>query len=113
MTIYENVGQRITVERKKLGLSRERLAELVGVSAYYIGQIERGSRKMSFDTLVRISDCFHVPIDYLVHGEQPDCSDNELQSLLKRCSSQELALITDMLKAALPHLRLMGRDTRE
>ena len=109
MRIEEAVGQRIAEERKKIGLSREKLAEHVGISAYYVGQIERGNRKMSFDTLIKVSDCLHVSLDYLVRGEQTAHTNDELQQLINKCSPQEKALLVDMLKAALPHLRLLNK----
>ena len=37
----EEIGLRIRKEREKLGLTREKFAELIGLSPYYIGQIER------------------------------------------------------------------------
>ncbi|MDR1953835.1 MAG: helix-turn-helix domain-containing protein [Clostridiales Family XIII bacterium] len=109
MNIYEELGQRITHERKKLRLSREKLAELVNVSAYFVGQLERGKRKMSFDTLVKISDILHVSLDYLVKGESRVSDEDELDTLIERCSPQEKALIVDVLKVSLPHLGNMNR----
>ena len=40
---YIALGQRIREERLKLNLTQEKLAEDVGVSTTYIGQIERGN----------------------------------------------------------------------
>lgn len=100
------IGERITKERRKLNLNRDRFAEMLGLTPYYIGQIERGSRNMSLDTLIKVSDCLHVSLDYLVKGqEQAPASTSELQVLIDRCSPEEIDLITDVLKAALPHLR--------
>ena len=109
MIVNEAIGQRITNSRKELKLTREKFAELIGVSAYYVGQIERGARKMSFDTLVNVADCLHVSIDYLVKGENIIEQDDELQYLINKCSSQEKALILDVLKSALPHLRFLNK----
>nr|WP_225624269.1 helix-turn-helix transcriptional regulator [Thermoanaerobacterium thermosaccharolyticum] len=38
---------RIRAERERIGLTREQFAEAVGVSAMYIGHIERAQRVMS------------------------------------------------------------------
>ena len=109
MNIYESIGQRITSERKKMNITREKFAELLELSAYYIGQIERGARKMSFDTLVKVSDCLHVSIDYLIRGEENTDTDDELVDLINKCSVEEKALLVDVLKSALPHLRLLNK----
>ena len=109
MEINETVGQRIVNGRKRLGLTRERFAEMIGVSTYFVGQIERGARLMSFETLLKISDCLHLSLDYLVKGEQPIQADDELGRLISQCSTQEKALLLDVLKAAMPHLGRLNK----
>lgn len=77
------IGKRIRASREKLGLSREEFAEIVDLSDYYIGQIERGERQMSLSVLVKISRHLHETLDYLIFGiKDPsanylreDCSD--------------------------------------
>ncbi len=109
MNTYEAIGQRIILERKKLSITREKLAELLGLSAYFVGQIERGARKMSFDTLVKVADCLHISLDYLVRGAETTGTNDELTQLINKCSPQEKALLVDVLKSALPHLRLLNK----
>ena len=66
---FKDIGTRIRREREKLGLSREKFAEIVGLSTYYIGQIERGDRNMSLETLFRISESLNVSTDYILKGD--------------------------------------------
>ncbi len=124
------IGKRIRTEREKLDLSREKLAELTGVSTYYIGQIERGERKMSLDTLMEVSSCLHLSIDYILRGVEPGRRDDALMeteheknsdkrdsdreknqvegqiyNLISRCSKKELELVRDMIKLVIPHIR--------
>ncbi len=123
------VGQRIREERKKLNLSREELAELLGLSDYYIGQLERGERQMSLPVLVNITRSLHVSLDYLVLGNTINKTDfvndfvndsvndsvnvyeankynkdMELDNLLNKCSSKELLLIKKIIKTILPYV---------
>ncbi|AYO29360.1 MAG: hypothetical protein PWR06_2742 [Thermoanaerobacteraceae bacterium] len=63
------IGQRIRTEREKFGLSRQEFAEILRLSDYYVGQLERGERQMSLPVLVEISNCLHVSLDYLLFGE--------------------------------------------
>ena len=123
---FDEIGSRIRTEREKLNLTREKFAELIEFSSFYIGQIERGDRRMSLDTLVRIANSLRVSIDYLLKGQISyiDTTDNpqdfsilekdeevydresydELKELLSRCSSNEICLIRDIVKLLIPHL---------
>ena len=49
---YISIGNRIRTARTNLSLSQEQLAEKCNLSTSFIGHIERGSRKMSLETLV-------------------------------------------------------------
>ncbi|MSU02464.1 helix-turn-helix domain-containing protein [Tissierella pigra] len=121
---YKDVGLRIRLEREKLGLSREKFAELVGLSSFYIGQLERGDRKMSVDTLVNISSVLNISVDYLLYGynyymENISISeafndiykvsvDNELKELLnilEGSSKEQISLLKDIYKLILPSIK--------
>lgn len=47
-------GERVKYYRKKRGLSQEKLSELCELHPTYIGQIERGEKNASLDTIMRI-----------------------------------------------------------
>jgi len=121
---HNEIGLRIRQERDKLGLSREKFAELVGLSAFFIGQIERGDRKMSIDTLVAISDILNVSVDYLLFGlthymenivvmetydniykESTDEEIRELLEILKGSTDRQISVIKDICKVVLPSIR--------
>ncbi|MBU5294628.1 helix-turn-helix transcriptional regulator [Anaerosalibacter bizertensis] len=127
---FIEIGARIRAERERLNLTREKLAEIIGLSPFYIGQIERGDRKMSVDTLVKISNSLHVSVDYILKGckksnEELDLQKEfhvlenseenynkaldedikELLNILQRCSKTEINLIKDMTKLIVPYLK--------
>lgn len=124
---FKEIGLRIRTEREKLDLTREKFAEIVGLSSFYIGQIERGERKMSLETLAKISKALHMSTDYLLFGNNfsydstaqnisvLESADNsydsnpkgdlqELLSILLRCSDKEVSLVNDLVKLILPHI---------
>ena len=126
---FKEIGRRIRLERERLNLTREKFAEIVELSPFYIGQIERGDRKMSLDTLVKFANTFHVSVDYLLYGsnlhneniklekiftvlETMDNNYNtvldrdleELMIILSRCSKEEINLIKEMVKLILPYI---------
>lgn len=103
---YKEIGKRIRNEREKLDLTREKFAELLDLSPNFVGQIERGEKKMSLETLVNISDCVRVSVDYIIKGVADDrVQKNKLQKLIDRCSQEEVWLITDMVNSMLPHFK--------
>ena len=62
------IGDRIRQVRESLGMTRDNLSEHIDITPYFLGQIERGERNMSIKTLIKISRCLNVSIDFLVYG---------------------------------------------
>lgn len=54
--------------RRDLGMTQQELASIAGVTASAISQAETGSRGLSVDTLIHISDQLAVPIDRIVNA---------------------------------------------
>ncbi len=103
---YKEIGKRIRNEREKLELTREKFAELLDLSPNFVGQIERGEKKMSLETFVNISDCLRVSLDFLTKGvADGQVHKSKLQKLIDRCSQEEIWLITDMLNSMIPHFK--------
>lgn len=63
---YSSLGARVRMYRQEQKLTQEQLAEAAGISASFLGHIERGSRVLSVDTLLRLCAVLHVtPNDLL------------------------------------------------
>jgi len=101
---YVEIGNRIRIERENFDMTREKLSELLNISPNFLGQIERGERKMSINTLINISECLHISIDYLFFEQGNINNENVLSSLLSRCSEKEINVIEAIIKLILPHL---------
>ena len=102
---YSEVGDRIRTEREKFEISREKFAELLNLSPFFVGQIERGERKMSISTLINVSECLHISIDYLIFGDVNKAEEyNSLQYLISKCSSKEVTIMEEIIKVILPHI---------
>lgn len=63
---YVAMGAKIKAARKELHLTQEQFAEIAGISASFIGHIERGSRVASIETLCAICEALQVSADYLI-----------------------------------------------
>lgn len=63
---YKKLGERIRFYRKENELTIEKLAELAKVSEPFMGELERGRKKPSLDTLVTIAKVLKVDIHLLL-----------------------------------------------
>lgn len=67
MTIdYKDLGKKVRDLRRQLSMTQEALAEKVGISASFLGHIERGTRVASLETLVCLCNTLHVTPQYLL-----------------------------------------------
>lgn len=63
---YILFGERIRRFRKSRNITQEELAEAVGISLSFLGHIERGTRKPSIETLIRIASALSTTTDELL-----------------------------------------------
>lgn len=66
LTINEKIGIKISILRKKLKYSQEKLAELSDLSTTSISTIERGKSKPSVETLEKIAKALNIELKELV-----------------------------------------------
>ena len=59
------IGQRIRNYRTQLGLSQEKLAELAGCHPTYIGQLERGEKNATLESIDRVASSLKVSLSRL------------------------------------------------
>ena len=64
------IGLRIKTERTKLKLTQVELAEKLNISSNFLGEIERGQKFGSVDTLISFANYFGVSTDYLLFGNK-------------------------------------------
>lgn len=99
---YYKIGQRIRKFRKAVNLSQEELAEKVGISVTHMSHIETGNTKLSLPVLVDIAKVLSVQTDELIY-DIPQITKSsvkhEISEILDSCSSQEMYILADILKA--------------
>ena len=65
------VGVRIRLRRKLLGLSQKVLADAVGVTFQQIQKYERGTNRVGASRLLAIADVLHVPVSHFFEVSEP------------------------------------------
>ena len=56
------LGQRLRALRKQRGFSQERLGERSSLSGKFIGEVERGEKSISIDSLYHVSVALEIPL---------------------------------------------------
>lgn len=97
---YISMGSRIRKARKEKHLTQEQLAEACNLSTAHIGHIERGTRALSIESLVTISEILSVSTDYLLldisHADDKNLS--SLISILQNLSYKNSKKLYSLIK---------------
>lgn len=77
------------------------MAEKIGISVTHMSHIETGNTKLSLPVLVDISNVLEVSTDELLCKTPPeqDLSLYELAGILDNCTTQQLRIITDIIRS--------------
>lgn len=98
------------------GVTAYQVSKATGIATATLSDWKRGRSKPKQDKLQKIADYFHVPLDYLIHGEITDSSYDaataslmhhimkreKLQTLLKysiQADDSDISLAIEVLKA--------------
>lgn len=69
--VVTRLGERIRRLRKLKGMSQEQLAEIAGIHTNYVGQVERGEKNLTIDTLQKIVEGLGVTLEELFRYVDP------------------------------------------
>ncbi|MDO4482339.1 MAG: helix-turn-helix transcriptional regulator [Bacillota bacterium] len=107
---YKAIGSRIRKSRLDRNMSQEKLAEQCEISASFLGHIERGTRKMSLETLVRLSKILNTSIDYLLVDQtaSPGLAVSQILSEAEaRLSKEQYKKLENAIKALITSAELL------
>ena len=94
---YNKLGERIAYFRNQRDYSQEKFAEMIDLSRENINRLEKGTRGISVDTLVRCANALHVSVDDLLVDSleySVSTADSELHRLILDCNKTEEEIIT-------------------
>ncbi len=98
---YMKLGEKIKKERLRNRLTQEMLAEMAEITSSYVGQIERGERKVTLSKLVRIANVLNISVDYLLSDTMEMIEDNleiEIKNAMCNMEEKDKLMIIDIIK---------------
>lgn len=105
---FRLIGKKVRNYRKMRGMSQEKLAEAASVSVPYVSHIERGTKRASISTLIKLSAALGISVDGLLpnnrHSEMSDNSE-DVQLLFCDCSPWERQTLLEIATAVKQILR--------
>lgn len=94
---YNDMGKRIVMKRKQLGLSQEELAARADVSPQMLSTAERGSKSILSENLFKISQALGVTADYLLTGKMVEADIHSIAKKIQAASPETQNKIERMI----------------
>lgn len=104
------MGKRIQKQREFLKLSREEMADFIGISTKFLADVEYGDKGMSLKNLFLLSQAMNISLDYIVAGEQyseveKDRIAGRIIEPMRSCNIGELQCLEQIVKYYLEGIR--------
>lgn len=94
--LYVEIGERLRLQCKKMGLTQEQTAELLGISTTYYGEIERGVRKISVQRVLTVYEKMGLEPTYLITGEK--LTGRRVSEIFRDCPREKEAVLDQLLQ---------------
>ncbi len=101
-TIAEIFGKRVRSLRKQRSLSQEKLSELCDLHPTYIGQIERGEKNASLETIMSLCKGLDVPPSLLfenIGAVSEKTIPGDIYDIVIEMSENEQKAVYDIIKS--------------
>lgn len=89
--LRKEIGLRIKNIRLNMNITKQKMAELLGISGQYLGMIERGEGTLSIDKLKVLCDITGLSADYILFGKDSNFT-LRLSKTLSDYSDEEIKL---------------------
>ncbi len=92
------VGNNLRVARLARNLTREELAEKVGISTTFYANLECGNKMMSIITLQKLSEALCVSADALLYGNAPNERIKGIAMCLHKLTQEDLEFVEKLVR---------------
>lgn len=86
--LKKKLGERIRILRVTKGLTREQLSERSEIHANYIGQVERGEKNLTIETLQKLGAGLNVTLEELIRFLDPMERKDILGEIIEQLSAR-------------------------
>lgn len=93
----QDIGNRITELRKRLGWTQEELAKKADLTPQFVSYAEAGKRAMRPENLLKLSKALNVSADYLLTGEIVDKDLLILSDKIKQLTPSQIRIIENIV----------------
>lgn len=105
------IGSNIRKYRELNKMTREQLAEILSLDTQYLGQCERGERRLGLSKTIEVIEHFGITANDIISiNIKQDTSHvdqylEEINTMLKDCSDRQLVAIIQCIKSIKPFLK--------
>lgn len=93
-----NLAEKLTIQRKKMGMSQEQLADRLGITRQSVSKWEAGSSVPEISKLVAMSELFGVSLDYLLKDYLDEESVKDYSENIRQSGRHEKDVTGESLK---------------
>lgn len=111
--IDRHVGNRVRMRRLLIGMSQEKLGELLGITFQQVQKYEKGSNRVSASRLYYLAQILGVPVQFFFDelpetGGQPGMSEVGMTDLLSSSEVSQLARAFSEINDPVARRAIMG-----
>ena len=105
--ITQIIGERIRMYRTRKNLSQDTLGEMAGLHGKYIGQLERGEKNATLESVEKVAKALDLPFEVLFENIIVGGTQNEIPKrcydLLTPLSVKEQKAMLDLIEKAMDY----------
>ncbi len=94
-----NLGNKLKNLRLQLHMTQNAVGKIIGTTGTMIGYYEAGSRRPSFERLIKLAQLYHVSTDYLLGQEPTALVENKDYVDVSGLTTEERAGIVHIVEA--------------
>lgn len=91
------IGERISKQRRKLGLTQQNIYDEIDISQNHYSRIENGHVGISIDKLIQLSDILNISIDYILTGKTQNNKKSDFEEKYNELSNKQKQFINQQI----------------